>query len=134
MGQKQRAKDWLSQARTDIEWSECSLDRGFYAQTRFIAQQSAEKAMKGYAHLLGYDLVKGHSVRLIAQRLKINDTVESAAKVLDQYYSTARNPDSLPGGAPFESFTRAPAEEALDMAKQILRCVEGGFKNNPAAE
>ncbi len=131
---RQRAKDWIGQSRNDIEWGEHSWRQGFYAQTCFIAQQSAEKALKGLAYLRGYDLVKSHSVRLIAQKLKINDEVEEASKILDQYYITARYPDSLPHGAPFECFTRQQADEALKLAKKIMVHVEDELQRTFAAE
>ncbi len=134
MSQQKRSHDWLSQAQNDIKWGESSFSQGFYAQTCFISQQAAEKALKAYAYLLGYDLVKSRSVRLIAQKLNINDEIEEAAKVLDQYYITARYPDSLPYGAPFESFTKRQAEEALSFAKRIVGFSEDAFSKTAAKE
>ena len=46
-------------------------------------------------------------------KLGINGDLEESAKILDQYYTTTRYPDSVIGGAPFETFTEKQAREAI---------------------
>jgi HEPN domain-containing protein len=123
MKKTSRAADWLAQAENDQQWAVASFEAGFYAQTCFICQQTAEKALKALGYHRGADLVKGHSVRMIARDLGIDEEIEHAAKVLDQYYITGRYPDALPAGAPFEFITRKQAEEAIALAALVIKRV-----------
>ncbi|TGL58667.1 HEPN domain-containing protein [Leptospira ognonensis] len=118
-----RYLDWFRQAENDWEWGNHSLEAGHYSQTCFIAQQVAEKALKAFCFFKGFDIVKTHSVRKIAQELEINGEIEAIAKELDLFYIPTRYPDSLPEGAPFESFTQAQAKHAMDQSMIILNFV-----------
>jgi len=118
MNHKKRAKDWLNQALNDLKWAEESLKQGFFSQTCFISQQVGEKAIKAIAYHLEYD-VRGHSIAKIAQAIGINSEVEKAGKSLDVYYISARYPDALPEGAPFEFFEVEQASKAISDAKII---------------
>jgi len=40
---------WLSQARNDLDFGRLALREGFFAQACFVAQQTAEKALKSIA-------------------------------------------------------------------------------------
>jgi HEPN domain-containing protein len=86
-----------------------------------VAQQCAEKALKAVALARGFDRVKSHSILDIARALGINGEIEKAAKRLDLYYMTARYPDALPAGAPFDYFTSEQAEEAVALAGLVLK-------------
>jgi len=94
-----------------------------WAQACFVCQQCADKALKALALARGFDRVRSHSTLEIARALGINDAVEDAAKRLDLYYMSTRYPDALLSGAPFEYFTRAQAEEALQLTATVLRRV-----------
>ena len=71
--------------------------------------------------------MRGHSVAEIAKALDINDEILNAGRRLDQYYITARYPDALPSGAPFELFTPDQAKEALGFAERVLIRVRQEF-------
>lgn len=118
-----RYLDWFLQAENDLDWGRHSLDSGYFSQSCFISQQVAEKALKSLCFFKGFDTIKTHSVRKIAKELEINGEIETIAKQLDLYYIPTRYPDSLPEGAPFESFTFEQAKSALDMAEVILNFV-----------
>lgn len=118
-----RARDWFAQAENDADWAQVSLDAGFYSQVCYISQQIGEKALKALALSRSFDEVKSHSIRKIAEELGINGDVAEAARVLDIYYISARYPDGLPEGSPFESFGESQAVEALKWAKLILEKV-----------
>jgi HEPN domain-containing protein len=118
-----RARDWLRQAEDDLLWTKDTLDAGRFAQCCFVAQQTAEKAMKALALHRGNDRVKSHSITEIARVLGENGELERVGKRLDLYYISARYPDAFPSGAPFEYFTRDQAEEALSFAGSIVRTV-----------
>ncbi|RME88480.1 MAG: HEPN domain-containing protein [Candidatus Hydrogenedentota bacterium] len=119
-----RVRDWLAQAQNDFAWALDSFERKYYAQTCFIAQQVAEKALKAIGYYRGADLVKGHSCAAIAAALGINGELEDRMKELDQYYIPTRYPDALPAGSPFETYTKRQAEEALHSARLVLDLAE----------
>lgn len=116
------AEIWLDQADNDLKWADASLREGFYSQVCFVSQQIAEKCMKALAYFRGYDLVKSHSVKIIAEKLGINGELLEAAMVLDLYYISTRYPDALPGGAPYKSFSKTQATQALGSR---IKCSSG---------
>ncbi len=114
-----RYQDWLNQAENDLLWAEHSFTGEFYSQTCFIAQQASEKALKSYCFFQGFDIVRTHSLFQIIKILGENGQLEKHARELDLYYISARYPDALPSGAPFEIITREQAEKALESAQKI---------------
>ena len=115
-----RYKDWIAQAENGLSWGRDSLTGNHFGPVYFIAQQVAETAMKGLAYFRGADIVKGHSVLVIADELEFNGPVREACQRLDQYYITTRYPDAVSTGAPCDYFTREQAEEALRFAELVL--------------
>lgn len=120
MSTKSRAIDWLNQAKNDLSWAKLGLDNKFYSQACFTSQQAGEKAIKAIAYHLEYE-IRGYSITKIAQGLKINGEIEDAGKFLDLFYISARYPDALPGGAPFEVMTKMQTELAIKSAELILQ-------------
>ncbi|MBN2644471.1 MAG: HEPN domain-containing protein [Desulfuromonadaceae bacterium] len=114
-----RYADWLRQAQNDLEWANHSLAGNFFAQTCFIAQQAAEKALKAYCYFKGLDTVRTHSLYQIIRALGENGVLEKNAKELDLYYISARYPDAFPAGAPFEMLSREQAQRALTAARDM---------------
>jgi len=51
------------------------------------------------------------------------------AKLLDQFYIASRYPNGIPGGSPFEVFTRKQAEEAIQGAELIYQWAEAQIIN-----
>lgn len=115
-----RWNDWLRQAEDDLLWAKDTLEKKRYAQACFTAQQVGEKALKALALHLGYDSIRSHSIREIAEALEINGDIANMAKRLDLYYISARYPDAFPSGAPFEYFTPDQAEEAVFFAEKLV--------------
>lgn len=115
---------WLRQAENDLAFGRVALREGYFAQACFIAQQSAEKALKSLAYGSGERLVIGHSLVELVGRL--HDRFPSVAPlreiagVLDQYYIPTRYPNGLAGGVPFEAFGEKQAREALDAAARFV--------------
>lgn len=115
---------WLNQAKNDLQWAKHSLNGGYYSQVCFIAQQVGEKSLKALAYFNGADMVKGHSIVIVARELKINGEIEKAGRSLDLYYMASRYPDALPDPiAPVDYFTQNEAEEAIVHAELILKKV-----------
>lgn len=118
------ADRWLKQAENDLDFARVGLREGFFAQVCFLAQQSAEKAVKAIGYLLGERTVLGHSVAVLADRYAgrapgLADLREEAG-VLDQYYIPTRYPNGLPGGFPFMAFTENQATNAVAAAERFL--------------
>lgn len=124
-----RYLDWLAQAKSDLEWGKVTLDNNFFPQACFIAQQTAEKALKALCYYRDYDLVKSHSVRKIAEALDINGPIREAGQLLDQFYIPARYPDGLPEGSPQDYFTKGQATQALQLAQIVIETVEKELGN-----
>lgn len=116
----ERGEKWLRQALDDLEWLADSLAGKHFAQSWFVAQQVAEKALKAIAYSRGTEIIKTHSILALAKALKVNGEIEKAAQVLDQYYMTTRYPDALPDGYPGEFFTPEQASEAMRLATLVL--------------
>ncbi len=123
--QGMRYRDWLRQAENDLQWAEHSLEGGFYAQTCFVAQQAAEKALKALSFFRGYDEIRTHSLYLIIRAFEGAEEVGKDAQFLDLYYISSRYPDAFPAGAPFELITQEQAHQALEAARRIYGWVVG---------
>lgn len=118
-----RYRDWANQAANDLLWAEHSLKGEFHAQTCFIAQHAGEKILKAYCYFKGFDIVRTHSLYQIIKKLGENGALEKNAKELDLYYISARYPDALPAGAPYEILSKAQAKRALVSAKEIYAII-----------
>lgn len=112
---------WLRQARKDLLWAKDTAQAGHFAQSCFVSQQVAEKALKAIAYFRGYDLIKSHSLVNIIKDLSINSQLAEYARVLDLYYLSSRYPDALPDNTvPSDFFTKDQAESAIKMAEAFL--------------
>lgn len=124
------ARRWMAQARDDLEFIQWLLGEGRgFEKGCFIAQQSAEKALKAVLYLGGARTVLGHSVadlleRVLAEHPRLA-ALSDDARQLDRFYIPTRYPNGLPGGAPFESFTREDLEKAVGMAGRIVAGAAG---------
>ncbi len=119
------AERWWRQAENDLEFARLGLREEFYSQVCFLAQQSAEKAVKAIGYCLGDRTVLGHSILVLADRysdrMPALASLRQEAGILDQYYIPARYPNGLPGGVPFMAFGKDQATTALDAAERFLR-------------
>lgn len=121
---------WVAQARRDLEAARLLTSHGLHAQSCFLAQQAAEKALKGILYAAGAEVVIGHSVaRLCDEIAKLHpDQAERCAEwaTLDQYYIPTRYPDALPAGIPSDVFTSRQAEEATSLADEVVAFAHKG--------
>lgn len=119
---------WLRQAENDLEFGRLALREGYFAQACFIAQQSAEKALKSLAYGSGERLVIGHSLVELVERLRDRfpavATLRETAGLLDQYCIPTRYPNGLAGGVPFEAFGERQAREAIEGAGRFLEMAQ----------
>lgn len=127
-----RCKDWLAQAKRDLNHAiNASKDKDF-EWSCFSAQQGAEKAVKSvFLYLHGE--ARGHSVFALLKALigKVNvpKGLLEAAKILDKHYIPTRYPNGFARGIPADYYTQKEAGEAIEKAQEVIRfcqsCVRG---------
>jgi HEPN domain-containing protein len=118
-----RAKDWFSQSKRDLEQAKESKEAERHEWACFAAHQAAEKAVKALHLSLGQE-IWGHVLsRLLSQ---LPESVDLPAdmidkgRVLDSYYIPTRYPNGHPEGAPFEHYGELQSEEAIRYASEII--------------
>jgi HEPN domain-containing protein len=118
---------WLEQAEADRHGAQLLLDGASYHLACFIAQQTAEKALKAFLYARGEDLVIGHSVAALCQWAAQLDAdferLRQEIAPLDGYYIPTRYPNGLPDSIPARIYTRNVALETLRMADLALQLV-----------
>ena len=119
------AKRWWQQAENDLEFARMALREEFFHQACFIAQQSAEKAVKAIGYRLGDRTILGHSVVVLvaryAEQVPALADLNEEAGILDQYYIPTRYPNGLPGGVPFAAFHEPQARAAIEAAARFMK-------------
>ncbi|MGA2975637.1 MAG: HEPN domain-containing protein [Spirochaetia bacterium] len=112
---------WLFQAENDLEYERHGFRGAYYAQICFQCQQTCEKGLKSiYYGRLGRRVVPGHSLVELSKSLDLDDALKQELAVLDQYYIPTRYPKGLPGGVPYEAYTRNQAERALATCETVI--------------
>jgi HEPN domain-containing protein len=125
-GAEREARRWILQAEDDLQFVEWVLKQGvFFDKGCFVSQQAGEKALKSCLYAIGERRVLGHSlfemiIELI-QRDRIFEEIQNQAKRLDRFYITTRYPNGLPGGSPFQIYTKADLSGAYDDLKKIFK-------------
>jgi len=131
---REEGKRWLDQAKEDLKWARELLRLGGYHLVCFLAQQIAEKALKGYLYSQGEELVVGHSVeRLCAAASSYSPTFSEKRPrwaILDGYYVPTRYPNSLPDSIPSQVYTEDAAREALNLAEEAVAVIEEELGHN----
>ena len=117
----------MEQAKRDLQHAKNSFESQDYEWCCFAAQQSAEKAVKALFQKLGAD-AWGNSVTMLLSNLpeSVKPAMElvDKAKELDRHYIMSRYPNSYPCGAPFQYYTRAESERAIQYADEIISFCE----------
>lgn len=130
---KSQARRWVRQAEYDLnEAARCLADDSF-AYVCFFAEQCAQKALKGFLMSKGRRFVTIHAIgELLKEAAQIDNSIGDMAgpgQKLDRYYLSSRYPDALPDPAiPAESYTKEEAEEAVEIAKDILSAVQARIR------
>jgi HEPN domain-containing protein len=124
---------WFLQGEQDLNDAEFNLSGKRYNVACFLAQQSAEKALKAYLFSKGAEEVWGHSVAELCKDAQTFDLefrqLETVAGPLDKYYIPTRYPNALPGGIPSKAFDESDAKSAIRLAREVIDFVKlrGGF-------
>jgi len=123
---------WLEQAQVDLEWARHLYEEGAYYLVCFLAQQCTEKALKAFLYAQGEEMVIGHSVRQLAQRVREYDphfqNEVDRWGVLDIYYIPTRYPNGLPEDIPARVYTREAGESALKVAEEAVKKITLWFQ------
>ncbi len=121
------AARWLEQARRDLDDARYAAAGARWNLTCFLAQQSAEKALKAFLFARGAEMVWGHSVAELCHDAALHDPAFAElgreAAALDQYYIPTRYPNGLPGGIPADAYGRADGERALALSSRVIDLV-----------
>ncbi|MCS7240833.1 MAG: HEPN domain-containing protein [Candidatus Bipolaricaulota bacterium] len=125
---REEGKRWLEQAKEDLRWAKELARLGGYHIACFLAQQIAEKALKGFLYAQGEEVVLGHSVERLCEQAASHDpsfsTKKGAWAILDGYYVPTRYPNSLPESIPARVYNAAAAGEAVRLAEEVVAFVE----------
>ena len=113
---------WLEKAKDDLQCARHDFDGQFYTQTCFGCQQAVEKALKAYLFSRHVELIRTHILpRLLARCVDFDQDfrqMEAPCDLLTDYYIDTRYPEI---GV---SYTEELAEEAIELAGQVLDFVE----------
>lgn len=124
----EEGRRWLNQAKEDLHWARELARLGGYHIACFLAQQVADKALKGYLYAQGEEVVLGHSVERLCDAAAAFDPAfgrkRATWSVLDGYYVPTRYPNTVPDSIPARVYTEGAAREAVAMASEVVDFVE----------
>lgn len=121
MGSIKVAKEWLGYANTDLIGAQALLDLGekFYSLAAFHAQQSAEKAIKGFLVFASVRIPKTHDIKTLItlihdKNLDLEKSLQPAT-ILTDYAVAYRYPD-----AQKKPLVKKDVQDAIDIAKIVF--------------
>lgn len=126
---KEEALRWLEQAEHNLAVAKHNLKGGFHSDACYMAEQTAQVALKAFIIANKRRHVWEHSVqelaRLCSQYDKDFAGLVEAGKILDRYYIPTRYPDALASPAvPYKTYTKKDAIEAISLAEKITGVVK----------
>lgn len=130
---KENGLRWLKQAEHNFIVTKTNLENNYFSDTCFMAEQTAQVALKAFLYYKGERFVNIHSVISLIKKAGEYDKdfialIDLASKLV-QYYIPTRYPDALGGDAiPAEVYIREQAEEALEIARKILDLAKSKIK------
>ena len=131
---REQLRRWLMQAEHQLEVTGTLMEKEFWSDVCFMAEQTAQMALKAFLYGAGRRFITIHSIQELARQCAevdagFSDSVEWG-KVLDRYYIPTRYPDALaPPALPFESFTAGDAQLAHQYAVDIVQLVRSGSES-----
>lgn len=138
-GPEREARRWFLQAEDDLRFVEWVWKEGrFFDKGCFISQQAGEKALKACLYARGERRVIGHSLFEMVQDISNTErsfsTVVDEARRLDRFYTTARYPNAIPGGSPFQIYTGDDLAEAYKDVKKVFEVTRKFLQKKGIAE
>jgi HEPN domain-containing protein len=119
----ERHKDWLRQARHDLEFAMVAAREQHFEWAAFVALQAAEKACKALHLYLG-KMASAHELTLLLEQLPPTHQPQpdllKRAKALERHYMATRYPTMFASGTPRENYTKKEGEQAIADAMAVL--------------
>jgi HEPN domain-containing protein len=129
-----RSRDWMEQAKWDLEHARKSMAMGDFDWACFAAQQAAEKAAKAL-HLAQGTVVWGHSVLDLLEAFpagtQASSELKDAGRRLDRCYIAPRYPDAHPAGSPRRYYTEADARQSVADAGKVVNWCDQNLSSQP---
>ena len=130
----EQMRRWLAQAEHQLEVTDSLLESGFWSDVCFMAEQTAQMALKAFLYGRGQRHILFHSIQDLAPECgeldAVFEEVVEWGKILDRYYIPTRYPDALASPAvPFRSFTQDDARQARRYAADIVELVKTRFEH-----
>jgi len=124
---KEEGRRWLRQAQSDFAFLQVARQARKYDACCFLAQQTAEKALKAYLFHQGEELIFTHSIFRLCEMAAQYDSafgeLREQVKLLDFYYVEARYPNALEDVIPAEFYSDQDAGRAVEMARLVVEAV-----------
>jgi len=122
---REDALRWLEQAEHNLKVAEHNFKASFYSDACFMAEQTAQAALKAFIVYHKKRLIWEHSIqelaRISAQYDENFEEFIEYGKILDRYYIPTRYPDALARPAvPYKTYTEKDAREALNFARKMV--------------
>jgi HEPN domain-containing protein len=122
---------WREEASQALRGAGLQHDAGLHNWACFLAEQSAQLALKGLLHGLGrgpwgHDLVR--LGELAGELVEVPDEVSTAFRRLSRHFIPARYPDAHPSGPPGPHYGVADSQEALDDTAAVLEFIDATWK------
>jgi HEPN domain-containing protein len=123
------ARRWFHQASYDLKAARWNIQGGFNDTACFLAQQSAEKALKSLHYyirssrhrLLTHSIVE--MLQTAGRKVENTLTLLEDGRELDLHYIPARYPNGLPSGYPHKFYGKETAQKAIAAAERIFEFV-----------
>lgn len=126
---KEDALRWLEQAEHNLKVAKHNLIGNFYSDACFMAEQTAQVALKAFIIFHKKRLIWEHSIQELANLCSEHDKSFEKfieyGKILDRYYIPTRYPNALARQAvPFKTYTENDAKEAIKFAEEMINKVK----------
>jgi len=133
--QKYEAERWWRQSLADFAFLKQIQSSGKHDTVCFLAQQTAEKALKAYLFYQGEELIFTHSIFRLCTLASVYDPqfmeLREQVKQLDFYYVEARYPNAIEDTIPAEFYNASDANLAVEMTEQVINIVRSLMDNTP---
>lgn len=101
-----RSKDWLAQAKRDLNHAVHACKDEDFEWSCFSAQQGEGWGRSAFALL-----------KALSNKVKVPQKLLEAAKILDKHYIPTRYPNGFERGIPADYYTKREAQEAIKNAR-----------------
>lgn len=120
---REEIKNWLKQGEADLKSAKNCINSGDYYLAVFSSQQAVEKSLKAICLLKLKELLKGHSIIYLAQKIKVPREMLSGIRDLNPEYLSTRYPD-MAAGIPAELYDKNIADRHYKTAEEVVKWVK----------